>query len=62
MRNRQKQIVWYSAGGGFLRIGPFGSQATAWKAMILTAKEQHIQKSIHPKDTHVWCEEINHVE
>jgi len=50
------QIVWYAAGGGIKKTGPFDSQVKAWKAMVLAPAHQEKYGSIHPIDTRVWPE------
>lgn len=55
----EKKIVWYASGGHTIKCGPFSSQIEAWKAMILTKKEQERQQSIHPFNTKVWPEYEN---
>ncbi|APU89010.1 hypothetical protein Rctr197k_227 [Virus Rctr197k] len=51
------RVVWYAAGGGFTRMGPFITQVEAWAALRLTEKEQARQQSIHAQDARVWPEE-----
>ena len=51
-------IVWFAAGGGFVRRGPFTSQMKAWEAMVLIDREQERQRCKHPVDTRVWPEEV----
>jgi hypothetical protein len=52
------KIVWYAAGGGIYRAGPYDTEIEAWEHMILTDDEQYKQQSIHPKDTRVWPEYV----
>lgn len=52
-----KEILWFAAGGGLIKFGPFKSQVEAWKALVLRKKEQEKQQSIHPRDSRVWCEQ-----
>lgn len=52
-----KNLLWYAAGGHIMKMGPYDSQARAWKALVLTEVEQERQGSIHPKNARVWCEE-----
>jgi hypothetical protein len=53
------KVVWYAAGDGIKRTGPYDTEIEAWQHMLLSDEEQYKQQSIHPKDTRVWPEYKN---
>jgi len=59
MKSGSNKIVWYAAGGGIFKAGPFETEIEAWKAMELREEVQLYQRSVHPRDTRVWPEYEN---
>ena len=47
-------VVWYAAGGGIAKCGPFASQVEAWEAMRYAADIRATLRIDHPADTRVW--------
>lgn len=58
MKNKKNKIVYYAAGGGIFKIGPFKNEIDAWSALVLSKDQQDKQRSIHPKDSRVWPERL----
>lgn len=60
--SRKVAQLWWAAGGGISRIGPFASQREAYEAMVLTqsSRENQLQETgvdmPYPKDVAVWPE------
>ena len=54
--------LWWAAGGGISRTGPFASQREAYEAMVLTQsarEKQHRETGVdmpYPRDVAVWPE------
>ena len=48
---------WYAACDKIMRMGPFRSEAAAWRALELSPEDRERQRSWHARGARVWPED-----